>query len=180
MLAGLALAAVLGVRGVRVHPGVPPWTLASPAFSDGGRIPAAAATREVRGGRDRSLPLRWGAPPKGTRSLALAMVDLAPIAHHWVHWLVIDLAPRTHLLLEGASRHAMPSGSRELVNSFGQVGYGGPQPPPGSGLHPYRITLYALDVPQLALGEHASLADFETAVRGHVLASTAITGIFER
>jgi hypothetical protein len=50
---------------------------------------------------------------------------------------------------------------KELNNTFGNLGYGGPQPPRGSGPHDYEVALYALTVNSLALGAKTSLAAFE-------------------
>lgn len=60
------------------------------------------------------------------------------------------------------------------------MGYGGPQPPAGSGQHPYEATIYALDVTSLGLPARTSLADFERALAGHVLAEATYTGVLGR
>ena len=74
----------------------------------------------------------------------------------------------------------MPSGSFELKNSFGDIGYGGPQPPKGTGDHPYVFTLYALKVEKLDLGANTSLAAFTKALEGKTLGSATITGKYGR
>ncbi len=74
----------------------------------------------------------------------------------------------------------MPPGTRELRNSYGGIGYGGPQPPQGSGPHMYVVTLYALGVPRLNLPDGASLADFQAALKGRVLAEAETRGFFGR
>jgi phosphatidylethanolamine-binding protein (PEBP) family uncharacterized protein len=74
----------------------------------------------------------------------------------------------------------MPAGSVELKNSFGDIGYGGPQPPKGSGEHPYVVTLYALKADKLELGAATSLAAFKKALEGMVIQSASITGKYER
>jgi hypothetical protein len=74
----------------------------------------------------------------------------------------------------------MPKGAVELQNSFGRPGYGGPQPPPGSGDHPYVFTLYALNVPKVDLPKNTSLAAFQQALEGKTLATATITGYFGR
>lgn len=73
----------------------------------------------------------------------------------------------------------MPAGSKELYNSYGSLGYGGPEPPKGSGPHPYVVTLYALDS-AIDLPAGSSLAAFTRAIEGHVLSAAKITGIYER
>ncbi len=153
--------------------------LSSSAFPDGGRI-SLPYVMPGAGGRNLSLPLSWTAPPPGTKSLALSVVDPHPVARNWVHWLVINIPPGTTGLPEGASGPGMPPGAVELHNSWGRPGYGGPQPPPGSGDHPYVVTLYALDVAQLPLESNANLAAFQKALQGRVLASATITGYFGR
>jgi hypothetical protein len=132
----------------------------------------------VRGGTNLSLPLEWSDVPPGTASFVLTIVDLHPIARHWLHWAVIDLPGTTTALPEGASMHArlIPSGAIELVNTFGDPGYGGPQPPRGSGSHEYLITLTALSKTSLELTSGATLNEVERAMRGAVLATATLSG----
>ena len=151
----------------------------SSAFKDGGKIPIQFVM-VAAGGKNLSLPLSWKNVPPGTKSFALSMVDPHPVAQNWVHWFVIDIPADTTSLPEGASRKKMPPGSTELRNSFGDVGYGGPQPPKGSGEHPYVITLYALTVEKVELGANTSLAAFKKMVEGKAILSASITGKYER
>jgi len=106
--------------------------ITSSAFQDGDKIPLKYVMPGA-GGQNFSVPLNWSGAPAGTRSFALTMVDPHPVANNWVHWLVIDLPQDTTSLPEGASGGKMPKGAVELKNSFGETGYGGPQPPRGSG-----------------------------------------------
>lgn len=153
--------------------------LTSSAFEDGGKIPVPYVMPGA-GGQNLSLPLSWSDPPPGTQSFALSMVDPHPIARNWVHWLVIDLPGAAASLPEGASGRKMPPGAVELKNSFGDLGYGGPQPPRGSGDHPYVITLYALSAPRVDLRADTTLGAFKQALEGKVLATATLTGYFGR
>ncbi len=153
--------------------------LTSSAFQDGGKIPARYAMPGA-GGRNVSIPLGWTGAPKGTRSFALSIVDHHPVARRWVHWLVIDIPAGAGSLGEGASGRAMPAGAVELRNSFGSAGYGGPQPPGGSGSHPYVITVYALNTDRLSLGTNTGLSTFLGAIDGKVLAKATLTGYYEQ
>jgi Raf kinase inhibitor-like YbhB/YbcL family protein len=156
-------------------------TLTSPAFGPGAAIPVRYAMRAVPGGLNVSIPYAWSDLPTGTASLALVLVDRSPVAKGWAHWVVVDIAPSASALPEGASNtSSMPAGARELVNSFGATGYGGPQPPPGTGAHEYEATLYALDVPTLGLRPAATLEAFNQALDGHVLADATYSGSFGR
>jgi Raf kinase inhibitor-like YbhB/YbcL family protein len=140
-------------------------------------IPSKFAMKEIPGGRNVSIPYSWDAAPQGTKSFALTLVDEAPMANKWVHWMVVDIPADATRLPEGASgTNLMPTGARELHNTFGFVGYGGPKPPAGTGAHPYAATLYALDTATLELPANATLSQFSRAIAGHVVASQTCTG----
>jgi len=151
----------------------------SSAFKDGEKIPTQYAM-VAAGGKNLSIPLNWKFFPTGTRSFALSMIDPHPVAQNWVHWFVINIPAGTTSLAEGASKKQMPPGALELRNSFGEIGYGGPQPPKGSGEHPYVITLYALNVEKLDVGVNTSVAAFKKMIEGKVTQSASITGKYER
>ena len=109
--------------------------LSSAAFKDGEKIPIQYVMPGA-GGKNISVPLSWKNVPSGTKSFALSAIDPHPVAQNWVHWLVINIPATATSLEEGASKKKMPPGSIELKSSFGDVGYGGPQPPKGTGDHP--------------------------------------------
>jgi Raf kinase inhibitor-like YbhB/YbcL family protein len=154
--------------------------LSSPAVLSGQLLPARYAYHGVTGGENRSIPLSWDDVPEGTGSFALSMIDTHPIARSWVHWLVTNLPPHTRALGSGASGRGMPEGAKECYNSFGTLGYGGPQPPKGSGPHHYVVTLVALDLPAIALSANAGPDALKNATAGHVLASASLTALYER
>ena len=153
--------------------------ISSSAFKDGEKIPNQYVMPGA-GGQNVSIPLAWKNVPSGTKSFALSMVDPHPVAQNWVHWLVINLPSHVTMIEEGASRKKMPAGSLELKNSFGDIGYGGPQPPKGTGDHPYVVTIYALDVEKLDLGVSTSLSAFKKVLEGKVIGTASITGKYGR
>jgi Raf kinase inhibitor-like YbhB/YbcL family protein len=153
--------------------------IASSAFTDGGKIPIRYIM-VAAGGKNLSIPFSWKNAPPETKSFALSIIDPHPVAQNWVHWLVVNIPGATISLPEGASGKSMPKGSVELKNSFGDIGYGGPQPPKGSGEHPYVITLYALNVEKLDLTANASWSLFKKVLEGKVLQSANTTGKYER
>ena len=114
-------------------------TLSSPAFTPGGQIPSTYTCT----GKDISPPLRWTGVPAGTRELTLRMIDLDAPGGQFVHWMLADISPTTHSIAPG---DPVPAGAVAGRNDFGNVGYGGPCPPPGSS-HRYVITLAALRAP---------------------------------
>jgi hypothetical protein len=134
----------------------------------------------VTGGRDISVPLEWDDAPEGTASFAVVVIDRHPVARDWVHWAVVDIPPAVTRLTEGASPNGIPAGARELTNSFGERGWGGPEPPPGTGEHRYEITVYALRTDRIDIGPSPSAAEIERALEPWVLAKATTSGVFGR
>lgn len=151
--------------------------LTSPEYQDGGVMPADSATRRA-GGRNRSPAYDWGDAPEGTRSFALAVIDRS--ARDWVHWEVVGIPATATGIASGASPSRIPESARELWNTFGDRGWGGPQPPPGSGPHDYEATLYALDAERVRFPEVADARAFAQALDGHVIAQVSLSATLER
>ncbi len=109
-----------------------PLTISSPAFADGAPIPVQYTCK----GANVAPPLTWSAP------LGAALVVDDPDAPRgpYVHWIVIGIPPGPGSTADGQT----PDGGTSLPNSAGQPAYSGPCPPPGSGVHHYRFTLYQL------------------------------------
>lgn len=144
--------------------------LSSPAFADGGAIPA----RYSRDGADVPPPLRWSGIPAGTAELALVLVDPDAPRGTFVHWIVAGLDPTLDGIEDGAPTHKV-----EGMNSWGEIGYGGPQPPPDDPPHRYVFTLYALAEPS-KLVRGARYVDFVDAIRGKELTEGRLVGLFAR
>jgi hypothetical protein len=153
--------------------------ISSSAFKDGEKIPVQYVMPGA-GGKNISIPLTWKNIPQGTKSFALSIVDPHPVAQNWVHWLVINIPAHVSSIEEGASQKKMAKGSVELQNSWRNIGYGGPEPPKGTGDHPYVVTLYALNAEKLVLGANSSLSAFKKAIEGKVIGSASITGKYGR
>ena len=155
-----------------------PLAITSPAFANGGAIPAAFTCE----GDDRSPALVFAGVPAGARSLALVVDDpdapdpKAP-KMTWVHWLLYDLPPGTPGLPEAVAPAALPHGTREGVNDWKRTGWGGPCPP--IGRHRYFFKLYALDATLGDLGRPAK-PKLEAAMRGHVLGEAVLMGTYQK
>jgi len=156
---------LLPLRSDTIYGGVA-MEISSSAFKNKGKIPVQYVMPGA-GGQNLSVPLTWKNVPPGTKSFALSVIDPHTVAQNWVHWLVIDLPSQVTSLEEGASGRKMPAGAIELKNSFGDIGYGGPQPPRGTGDHPYVVTIYALNLEKLDLGVNISLSQFKKALEGN-------------
>jgi Raf kinase inhibitor-like YbhB/YbcL family protein len=147
----------------------PTLTVESPAFPPNRPIPPRHA-----GAKGRSPALRWPRPPQGTRELVLLVEDPdAPTAKPFVHWIVAGLPPDTIELAESASAPVQGK------NDMGSVGYYGPEPPHGHGVHHYHFQLFALDQP-LGLRAPFDRDRLLEAMRGHILTWGELVGTFER
>jgi Raf kinase inhibitor-like YbhB/YbcL family protein len=153
----------------------------SSAFEDGGRIPK----RYSGEGEDVSPALEWGEVPSGTKELALVCdAPDAPSPQPWVHWVIYKLAAELRGLPEGIVRKERleePAGAVQGKNSWrsDNVGYRGPMPPPGHGVHHYHFKLYALDA-ALGLAPGATKEELLRAMDGHVLGRGEVVGTYER
>lgn len=145
--------------------------LRSSAFSDHDMMPA----RLSRLASNVSPPLTWSQPPDGTAELVLLVEDPDAGEPPFLHWLVTGIDPRASEVAEGE----VPAGGRESVNGFGDVGWGGPQPPKGDPPHRLFFRLYAVDQP-LSLPERPGTRDVHRAVQDHELASGVLVGMFQR
>lgn len=149
--------------------------LTSPAFDDGCPMP----TRHTRDGADDSPPLAVADVPPWARELALLVVDPDAPVRPFTHWVVHGLPAGTRLLRPGLVRAPrLPDGSRQGVNDYGTIGWGGPSPPPGPP-HRYVFTLFAVDRP-LALPERATAAQLHSALAGRLVDRAELVGIHRR
>jgi hypothetical protein len=141
----------------------------------GSRIPAKFTCN----GAGVSPQLAWSAPAAGTASFALIVTDPDAPGRTFVHWVLYDLAAGARALPEGVpAQGELADGSRQGRNDFGNIGYGGPCPP-GHTPHHYHFMLYALDA-KLNLPVGATRAQVEAAMKGHILASGELVGVFQR
>lgn len=142
-------------------------TLDSPAFTDGGPIPA----RYTCDGEDVSPPLTWDGVPEGTQSFALIVTD--PDAGGFVHLVLTNIPGDRRELAEGEG-DAFGGAGR---NGFGQLGWGGPCPP--SGEHRYVFELLAVSEP-LRVTPDITPEGVRSVAAGATLARAELTGVYAR
>lgn len=150
--------------------------ITSPAFGHGDEI----GRRFTCDGDDVSPPLTWSGVPADTMSLALLCDDPDAPRGTWHHWAIFDIPADVTALPEGYRRQERVGNIRQAVNDFGTVGYGGPCPPPGHGLHHYHFHLLALGIETLGLGESALCVDVAKAAQPHILAEAELVGTYKR
>jgi Raf kinase inhibitor-like YbhB/YbcL family protein len=115
------------------------------------------------------------------------------------HWVLVDMPASTSSIERGAHSDGMvargkpgpqaPREGRHGINDYtawftgdqdmaGEYyGYDGPCPPWNDEMpHRYVFTLYALDVPRLAVPDRFTGADAKKAMDGHILARASVTG----
>ena len=127
---------------------------------------------------DISPELAWAAPPAKTQSFALIVIDEDAPLGSFVHWVLYNLPADRRELPEGlAKENELADGTRQGVNDFDKLGYGGPCPP-GQAAHRYVFTLYAVDT-KLNLPVGATQTQVEKALKGHILAHGELTGRYQ-
>ena len=156
-----------------------PIHITSSAFEQGQPIPK----RHVRDGGNLSPTIQWSGLPTGTVELALAIEDPdAPRPEPFIHWVIYRIPVSAGELPEGVAkqpRPAAPAGAVQGVNSWGLVGYDGPQPPVGHGVHRYFFRLYALDK-ALEAEPKMDLKALIATIQGHILDRGELMGTYER
>ena len=151
----------------------------SSAFGQGQAIPKQYSGE----GQNLSPPLRWSPLPAGTGQLAMIVDDPdAPRAEPFVHWVIYNIPATVQSLPEGVSTSPQPpeaAPARQGKNSAGTIGYMGPMPPRGHGVHHYHFRLYALDR-NLDLESGLLKEQVLAAIQGHILAEGELVGTYER
>lgn len=149
--------------------------LRSPAFANGGAIPA----KHTGEGEDVSPALEWSNVPDGTQAFALICHDPdAPLVtpsgtYGFVHWVLYNIPGSVRSLAEGTKEYT--SGKSD----FGREGYGGPMPPNGHGRHHYFFWLLALNQ-DMALEPGLTLWQLLEKVEPHVTGMNRLVGTYER
>ncbi|MEA1964722.1 MAG: YbhB/YbcL family Raf kinase inhibitor-like protein, partial [Candidatus Aerophobetes bacterium] len=118
------------------------WKIKSSAFKEGEAIPK----KFTADGENISPPLSWGSPPEETRSLALILEDPDAPVGVFTHWIIYDISPDVTEFPANIPKEKKVESLGEAKqgrNDFGNIGYGGPSPPPGPA-HRYIFKLYAL------------------------------------
>ena len=148
--------------------------LTSSAFNDGTNIPQQYTGE----GADISPQLSWTDAPEATKSFALICHDpdapvISPGSYGYVHWVLYNIPFNINSLEENTDLYT--SG----VNDFGNLGYGGPMPPNGHGIHHYYFWLLALDL-EPSLQEKLSLWELLSVVEPNVIGMNRLIAKYSR
>ena len=123
-------------------------TVGSADLKDGAPMPSAQIYPRC-GGQNVSPALAWSDAPLGARSFVLTMIDLSVKPSDWSHWIIADIPPGVTHVAHGAG--GLPPPARGVASNMGSDRYAGPCPPPGTGVHRYEITVWAMPTPTVAL-----------------------------
>jgi len=153
----------------------PPGTfqLTSPAFADGGAIPAANTCK----GANTSPQLAWANPPTTAESFAIVLTDKSI---DLVHATIFDIPTSATGLPDAVAKMYMPANvpgaHQALALDNTTHGYVGPCPP---SVHSYEFTLYALDVgvlPGVTMTSKSSAV--VPTIMQHAVGMTTLSGTF--
>ncbi|MDT9697764.1 YbhB/YbcL family Raf kinase inhibitor-like protein [Streptomyces sp. P17] len=145
--------------------------LSSSEFKDQGFI----ARRYAYEGDNVSPPLTWSGSPDEAAELVLLCEDPDAPSGTFAHWIVVGIDPRS----EGVNAGQCPPGGTELINGYGERGWGGPHPPPGDEPHHYVFRLYALSEP-CVLPDEPRADQVHEAVEKRELSSGTLVGLYRR
>jgi Raf kinase inhibitor-like YbhB/YbcL family protein len=169
----LAAAAAFGGFGITFNAFA--LELSSPDVVQGYSLAQAQVYSEC-GGANVSPAVSWKGAPPGTKSFAVTLYD-PDASGGWWHWLVYNIPANTNDLARGG---ALPAGALTGENDFGGRSYGGACPPPGSGAHHYRLTVWAMGTSVLPLEGATEDKIIGAYIETHALASASVTATYER
>jgi Raf kinase inhibitor-like YbhB/YbcL family protein len=143
-------------------------TIASDDFKPGG-----ALDRRHANDSDNVAPtLHISGVPADAVELAVICHDPdAPLPRGFTHWTLYGIPTDTTTVDAEADQRFRPG-----PNDFGATGYGGPQPPPGHGVHHYYFWVYALGT---SVDGTPSRPEFLERYGDDIIEQNRIVGTFE-
>jgi Raf kinase inhibitor-like YbhB/YbcL family protein len=179
------MAALILLTGKKLMHGYSTLSLTSSSFNDGGEIPRQFTCD----GTDTSPALSWTLKSSKPVASYVLIVDdpdaQKVVGKTFVHWVSV-LSPQTTKLPEkaAASINAIDPAAAQFLNDGNTSTYKGPCPPPESGEHTYRFTLFATTFPVEDMKKEIKTvvdADaFEKGMKKNIIAWNRITGRYRR
>ncbi len=163
--------------------GVQVMRLETPAWPDGGPIPA----KYTQAGDQVSPPFTWSNVPDGVASFVLIAHDLDAATGNGtddiLHWMLWNIPAAATGIGEAVPQGAqLPDGTRQ-ISASGPY-YRGPGATARGPAHHYVFELFALDapieVPAVGASPAQTRAAVAAAMAGHVRGKAAYVGLFKR
>ncbi|AEC52761.1 hypothetical protein PNA2_1846 [Pyrococcus sp. NA2] len=132
-------------------------------------------------GIDVNPPLKIEGLSDRAVSLVIIVDDPDAPGGTFTHWIAWNIPPVTEIP-EGIPKEGVVERPIKMIqgrNDFGRIGYNGPCPPRGHGIHHYHFKIYVLDT-KLDLKPGASRKELEKAMQGHIIQFGELVGLYER
>jgi Raf kinase inhibitor-like YbhB/YbcL family protein len=154
------------------------FEISSPSVSDGKWEKKYIGNKIVGcDGQNIAPSLTWNDVPEGTKSLALTLYDPDALTGSGLwHWQVWNIPPSVTRFEEGK----VPRGAIEGTADLNRRGYIGPCPRPGSGVHHYTFTLYAIKTPKLTIPRSSTPAMVGYNLNTNAIAKATVTYAYQR
>jgi Raf kinase inhibitor-like YbhB/YbcL family protein len=130
------------------------------------------------GGENISPQLSWTGAPLGTKSFVLTMIDISVKPSQWSHWIVVDLPANATSLARGTK--TLPGDAKAIPSNFGDPYYDGPCPPNGTGVHEYRLTIWALPIPTISFAAETTARDLNAKLSKLAIDHADLSGFVKR
>jgi len=134
------------------------------------------------GGENISPFVKWENYPSNTKSFAITMFDPdAPTEHGWWHWIVVNIPININEFPEDAGnpKSKFFNLGFQTINDYGEIGYGGPCPPPGPA-HRYILSVYALSVEGFEIDRNTNPQIVADYIQKYSIDSASALGKYKR
>jgi len=158
-------------------PAMAAMTLTSSDIESGAEIPRAQIYPRC-GGENISPQLSWSGAPAATKSFVLTMIDISVKPSQWSHWIVVDLPINATSLARGTK--TFPGNAKAIPSNFGDPYYDGPCPPNGTGVHEYRLTVWALPIAAISFAADTAAVDLNAKLSKLALDHADLSGFVKR
>lgn len=178
------------------------FELTSASFKNNEEMPKDFINKRFGSGcLNKSPDLRWNNIPEKTESFVIICNDPDAVGGDFIHWVIYNIHKSINELFAGIPTNdvitqknfkidilenpfisQVVSEKKDFVvalqgkNDFGLIGYDGPCPPAGTGLHHYTFTIYALDK-ILDLPSEITADELKKNMKGHILAQVQLIGL---
>jgi len=142
-------------------------TITSSAFKNNGFIPV----KYTCDGANINPELRIEGIPADTKSLAVIVDDPDAPGGTFCHWVIWDIPPQNKI-----NEDSQPG--IQGRNSFRKNQYSGPCPP--GGIHHYHFKVYALNTTLGHLPPNTDEKLLLDAMKGHIISSGDLVGLYKR